>query len=78
MILIKNYEAQKYAALQKLFTIEVSHSPNPPPIRCLSGIGLKEQISFLIPKFKLLMIHLKFWSLLSSNTGYSSAYTIPW
>ena len=31
MILIKNYEAQKYAALQKLFTIEVSHSPNPPP-----------------------------------------------
>ena len=32
MILIKNYEAQKYAALQKLFTIEVSHSPPPDPL----------------------------------------------
>ena len=31
MILIKSYEAQKYAALQKLFTIEVSHSPTPAP-----------------------------------------------
>ena len=30
MILIKNYESQKYAALQKLFTIEVSHSSTPP------------------------------------------------